>query len=146
MTSQQLIQAAVTGVMVGLVVWGLSLLVDMYILQPLLCQGEDGSQCGATLNYAGVIASLIGLGVGVSGLVYFRVFRPLLVGLAAMITLWGLTAMTVGWAWYLAGLAILALYAITYSLYAWVARLQAFWLAVLISLVLIVATRLVLVG
>ena len=143
MTRQQFMQTVMTGLVVGLVVWGLSLLLEMYVFEPLLCRSGDGNQCGATLTYAGIVANGIGLGIGVSGLVYFRVFRPLLVGLATMLTLWSLTVMTADWVWYLTGFAVVALYAVAYALYGWVARLKSFWVALAVSILLVAITRLV---
>lgn len=146
MTGRQLVQTIIIGLIVGLSVWGLSLLLETYVFQQLLCQQGDSSQCGATLSYSSAVASVVGLGIGVSGLVYFRVFRPLLVGLAAMLTLWGLTSLTADWSWYMAGASVAALYAVAYALYAWVARLQSFVLALVATVLLVTITRLVLLG
>ena len=89
MSRQQFTQIFATGIVVGLVVWGLSLLLDNYVYQLLLCRGEGG-RCESSLQYAQITAIVLGALVGLFALVRLQVFRPLLVVIAATLALWGI--------------------------------------------------------
>ena len=90
------------------------------------------------------MAAIIGAIVGLFFLVKLQVFRPLLVVLAAVVSLWGVVGLAGLLPWYGVGLSTIALYALAYSLFTWVARIRAFWLVVLLLIVLVVAVRVML--
>jgi len=141
-TLQQLTFVLAIGLIVGALVWGLTQLFDAYVAVPLLCGGEG---CAVASRYSEIGAVVLASGLGLFGLVKLRVYRPLLIALASAVTLWGI----VGYAsplfpWYGVLIATALLYMLGYVAYAWLSRIRLFWLAALIFLLVIVATRLIL--
>lgn len=132
------------GAVVGLVVWALTLVIDRYVLSPVLCQGSEALRCAGSAQYAEAAASIIGTGIGLFFLVRLQVFRPLLVALASTVTLWGIVAKAELLPWYGVGLSVIAMYLFAYLLFSWIARLRAFWVVILVMVMTIAAVRLVL--
>ncbi len=79
------------------------------------------------------------------GLVKLATFRALLVVLTATFSLWGLMAVLAPVSWQGALIASMLLYAVAYSVLAWIARIRVFTAAVIIMLIVIVVTRLTLI-
>jgi hypothetical protein len=102
------------------------------------------TQCQDAPQYAAMTASLLAAAVGIFALVKLQVFRPLLVGLASVIGLWGLMNVMTTLSWQISALLFVGLFAVSYLLFAWVARLRSFGLSVIIMVVLVVAVRFVL--
>lgn len=144
MSAQQVIQVAVFGLITGLVVWGLTFVFSTYMLSPLLCQNDVEGICSAALTYGEVIATIIGAAVGLFILVRLQVFRPLLVVLAAVISLWGLIGIVSPLPWYVVGLCSGASYMLVYLLFTWITRIRLFWIVVVLLLALIFSIRLIL--
>lgn len=132
------------GAVVGLVAWGLSIVLDTYVLSAILCKGNTTLTCAGAAQYAETAATIIGAGVGLFFLVKLQVFRPLLVVLAATISLWGIVSLAGLLPWYGIGLSAVVLYAFAYGAFAWVARLRSFWLVLVLLVALIAGVRLVL--
>jgi hypothetical protein len=141
MDASRLIGVLLLGAVVGLLVWGLSLTIDRYILTPTLCQAGQIAQCVNTTVYAEDIAAVIGAAVGLFFLVRLQVYRPLLVVIAVATSLWGILGQVALLPWYGVGLAVVALYAFAYGLFAWVARFRSFWMVVILYVVLVAAVR-----
>ena len=78
-------------------------------------------------------------------LVRIRVYRPLLVVLAVVLALWGIQSIVVVLPWYLALVGMVAVGALSYSLFAWIARLRSFVLAAIVTVVIAVLVRCVIV-
>lgn len=135
MATSQLLQTLLLGFIVGVAVWGLTFVIDTYILRAIMCQGDQTIGCSVG-SYAEASAAILATGLGLFGLMRLRVFRPLLVALASLVALWGVIAMTSGLQWYMVGAALL--YAISYAFFAWIARIRSF-IVVLIVLVVIIA-------
>lgn len=136
-----------TGLVVGLVGWLLSLAIQMWIIEPIFCRSpQTFAVCanGGTIGWA--IAMIIASVASLLSLVRSGVFRPLLVVLASIIALWGASAWLGPLPWWQGILWHGALFALAYVLFAWVARLTNFLLAVIITIVLIIAARLVVIN
>jgi hypothetical protein len=140
--SGQLIKIILFGFIVGVIVWGLTTLLDMYLFRAIACQGNATMQCATSLSYAEITATLLGGIIGLLGLIRFQMFRPLLVVLGAIISLWGIVTAFIALPWYGVMLITAAAYALAYGLFAWVARIRLFWIVALISLLIIVGVRL----
>jgi hypothetical protein len=140
MATSQLLQTLLLGLVVGLVVWGLAFVLDAYILRAILCQGDQTMGCSVG-NYAEASAAILATGLGLFGLMRLRVFRPLLVALATLVALWGVIAITSGMQWYMIGLSIALLYAISYAFFAWIARIRSFVIVLIVLVVIIAAVR-----
>lgn len=136
----QLLQTFVLGLIVGLVVWGLTFVIDTYVLRAIMCQGDQTMGCSVG-TYAEASAAILGTGLGLFGLMRLRVFRPLLVALATLVALWGIIAMTAGLQWYLIGLSVALLYAISYAFFAWIARIRSFVVVLIVVVVIVAAVR-----
>jgi hypothetical protein len=140
MQPRQLGQIALLGAGVGLVMWIVTMLVRQIIIVPIFCGDPANGICVASAGLAGGAATIIAAFVGLLGLVRVGVFRPLLVVLAAGLTLWGLSSWTVSLSWIEALIWSVILYALCYALFTWVARLRQFIPAIIIvALVVILA-------
>ncbi|HTK39648.1 MAG TPA: hypothetical protein VL362_02175 [Patescibacteria group bacterium] len=129
------------GAAVGLIVSGAYYLLEKYIFSAVLCRAGADASCSQAPEYAMVVAMVIGAIVGLLALVQVRVYRPLLVVIGSLVTLWGFTNLVSDLTWYWSLLASVVFFALTYLLYAWVARIRSFLLASIIAIILFVATR-----
>lgn len=144
MTIRQLFRVMITGAVIGGLTWGLAMLLDMYIFKGMACRGNESMQCVASLQYANISASILGGGIGLFLLARFQVFRSLLIVIAATASLWGVIVMLQPQGWQVMLPASILLTMVAYGLFAWIARLRSFILALVITAVLVVGTRLVL--
>lgn len=141
---KQLIQVAIFGIAAGLLVWGLTYVLETYALKALLCANKEALTCATSAQFGEIIATLVTGAIGLFILVKIQVFRPLLVVIATVVNLWGLISFVSEQPWYVIGLSSAGLYMITYLLFTWITRLRLFWLVVVLLLALIVAMRLIL--
>lgn len=137
------LKVALTGIVLGIVVWGLTLLLERFVLRALFCGDPSAAACVSITTYAGNIAAVVVAIVGVVALVRLNVFRPLLIVLGGAISLWGMAA----WLQDLSRLEQVfwsaLLYALLYSLYAWVARIRSAVIVLIIFALVALATRLI---
>lgn len=138
---QQFVQIALLGAGAGVIVWLLTLVVRHIILVPLFCGDPTTNLCVGAPDLAGNIATLLTAVIALLGLVRFSVFRPLLIVIAAAISLWGLGTMTAGQLWFESLAWSILLYAFVYVLYAWLVRLRSFVQATVVVLIVVVLTR-----
>jgi hypothetical protein len=144
MNYRKLLYVAVVGLATGLIIWGLTMLLDMYIYKALLCANESAQQCLSSTRYATTTATILGAAAGLFGLVRLYVFRPLLVVAAAVIALWGVLAVVSPLVWYSALPTVMILYGIAFAAFAWLARMRYFLVSLVAVIILIVIVRLVL--
>lgn len=143
MNRRQWLTVIAAGALVGLLSWAFALFLDVAIFRGLLCH-ETALQCDASSQYANSVADILAMGIGVFLLVKMQVFRPLLVGLCALVSLWGLAVVVEPFSWPVAGLIFVLLFTLSYVLFAWIARIRLFASCLLVMVVLIVIARLVL--
>ena len=129
-----------TGAGVGLLVWGLATLLGAYVLSGILCHGQT-MKCGTGDQYAEILASILAAGAGLFVLVRLQIFRPLLVVLGALLSLWGIVSLASTLPWYGALFACVLMYAAAYAAFAWLARLRSFGMVLVLFVVLIVMIR-----
>jgi hypothetical protein len=129
------------GAVGGLVVWGLTYLLDVYVFEAILCKGGVTAQCSLAPRYGAVTASLVAAILVLLGLIRLGVYRPLLVVLAVTISLWGLTEFLWGVTWYVTALCTVLLYALAYGVFAWLARIRMFAVALILSFGLLLVMR-----
>lgn len=144
MAKRELIQIALLGAGVGVIVWVLTSLFDTYLYHAVLCQATASDQCTSASTYASITGTIIAAFLGLMGLVRLRLFRPLLVVIAAMISLWGLNVLLGDIQWYWALVISIGMYTLAYCAFAWIARLTNFYAALAGMIVLTVIVRLVL--
>jgi hypothetical protein len=144
MSARELISTIVYGMVVGLIITGLVYVLNKFIFVPVLCRPDLAADCSQAPVYSTIVAYVIGAFIGIIGLARIRIYRPLLVVIAASIALWGSYAIVDGLVWYWTALALALLFGLGYGAFAWVARLRSFLLALVITVVLVVAVRLML--
>lgn len=133
------VYVVVLGAVIGALVWGSSLLLERYVIDPLACGASTIVACGRSYEIAVGIATVFGLIIGVWGLLRIGIYRPLIAALASLGVLWSLPLWVVGLAWYEALLFCMGSYAISYALFGWIMRYSRL-IPVLIATVLIVVT------
>jgi Ca2+/Na+ antiporter len=143
LSGQTLAKVALLGVGLGLVSWLLTMLIRQVVFVPLFCGDPANAACVGATGSAGVLALIITGIIGLLGLVRLGVYRPLLVALAAAISLWGMSLWTGNMQWYEALAWSIVLYALTYVLYTWLVRPRAFGFALGAVLVAVVLSRIV---
>lgn len=144
---RSLVGVAVTGLAVGLIGWLVNMAIQSWIIEPIFCRSTqtfDVCSNGGTISWA--IAMIIVSIIGLLSLVRSGVFRPLLVVLAVLIALWGASAWLGPLSWWEAMIWQGVIFAFAYSLFAWVARLQSFLLSLIVTIVLVILTRLVVIN
>ena len=142
-TIRQFLFVALTGMIVGILTWGLANLIGTYVFHPLMCREASMSTCGSVSQYSEILGTIIASGAGLFGLVRLQVFRPLLVALASAISLWGLIGYTVVlFPWYGVLLSAALLYTVSYMAFMWISRIRLFGLAIVFLLALVIGIRL----
>lgn len=139
-------QTALTGMAVGLLVWGIAWLCNTYLYAVVLCRGDLAARCASAPQYAEATAGIIAAGVGLFALARLQIFRPLPIAIGALISLWGLTALTMALPWLGAALATIILYGLAYALFGWAVRIRSFLFAMVVLIVLVVLVRMTIVG
>lgn len=141
---RSLIATTLSGLAVGIVGWLLSIGLQRFFIEPVFCRNADAfATCAQGGTVAWIVALVIASAVGLVVLVRTSVFRPLLVVLAAIITLWGVSTWLGPLVWWQALLWHGLLFALAYALYGWLARAEKFPVAFISTVVVILALRLV---
>jgi hypothetical protein len=144
MSLRQIIGVIIIGITAGILSWGLAAVIDQYVLHGILCQTMTTPQCQAVPSYSRSAAMLISGLAAVFALVQLQVFRPLLVAIGAVASLWGLGAV-IG---QLPMAVVVGIYAgafmLAYLTFTWLARLRSFWMSFILMVVLVAAVRFVL--
>lgn len=141
MTNQQILQVIVIGVAVGSLVWGLSFVLETYVLKAVLCGEGATAHCASSSQYATATASILAAGIGLFVLVKQQIFRPLLIALAAVVALWGLPELIALMPPYGVALACALLYALAYLAFTWISRIRFFLPTAVLVIALVVAIR-----
>ena len=133
------------GAVSGAVGWLLYLGIAHYFIDPVFCRNvETFSVCKNGGTIAWVSAHVIVMVALVVALARFAVYRPLLVALAVLVTLWAAHAWLGGMQWYVGLLWQALLFGLAVALFGQIARMTSFLAALLISLGLAVLLRVVL--
>lgn len=137
------VKVAVAGAVLGLVVFGVTWLLERFVLRAVLCGDASSATCTNITTIAGNVAAVLVALIGLITLVRLSVFRPLLIVLGVAISLWGMA----GW---LSGVNLVEqivwsvlLYALLYSLYAWVARIRQPVVVLIVFALVAAATRVI---
>ncbi|MFZ2494785.1 MAG: hypothetical protein WAW60_03390 [Candidatus Saccharimonadales bacterium] len=138
-----LVQTFLTGFVSGALTWLLALGLEKYVLTPIMCGGNN-SACGYVTITAVVIALIVAHFLGLIALIRSVIMRPLLVILAVIATLWGFHVWVGDMSWWLGTLYAAVLFGLAYMYYAWVNRLLFFPVALILTIISVVAARLLL--
>ena len=140
-----IIKLFVVGALSGALGWLLYLVIANYFIDPVFCQNADTfAVCknGGTIAWA--TAHVIVMAASVAVLARFAVYRPLLVVIAVLISLWAAHSWLGGLAWYMGLLWQALLFGVAVALFGQIARMTNFLAALLISLGIAVLLRVVL--
>lgn len=140
---RKMLLTALIGMVVGAIAWGGGVLISRFIIEPVFCATPDSASiCQTrdltTFNIALVLGSFVGLLV----MVRSRVYRPLLISIAATVTLWSVLSLVSNETWILRLLWVLGLSALAYALYGWISQLRSFAAALIITVIVVVGIRL----
>ena len=141
MPQHQVIQVALLGIILGLVAWIGSVVIKQAILTPLFCGDPTNGVCINATNVAGNASAVVVAFFGLMGLVRLSVYRPLLIALAVLISLWGIGGWTNGLEWYEAIAWFIALYTFCYLAFSWLVRPRSFAPTIILVLVAVAAIR-----
>lgn len=144
MSYRQLWMIGLIGVSVGVGAWLLGALFDMALFRFIFCREAGLAGCTDSSAYANATGLLLATGIGVWALVRVQAFRPLLIGVAAAMTLWGVLTVLEPQPWYIELAVAGLLFGLTYMAYGWIMRLRSLVLAVILGIVLLIVVRLVL--
>ena len=147
MSMRQFLGVILIGLAAGLIVWLLQIVLTNYIFSPILCRDGQSSNCGSVENYSIIVASVIGASISLLALVRLNVYRPLLVVLASLISLWGMYALIYDKAnslWVISLILFVIIYACTYGLFAWLARIKSLIISVVLIALAVLIIRLTL--
>ena len=145
MTWRELARIGAIGAVIGALSGGLYVLFHTYIFQAVLCRDQANTACGQAATYAAITTAFIASFVAVVVLAHIRVYRPLLIILAAILALWGIQSIVAVLPWYWALVGMIAVGALAYSLFAWIARIRSFILSAVVAIVIAVIIRCIIV-
>lgn len=145
MTWRELARIGAIGAVIGALSVGLYVLFHTYIFQAVLCRDQANTACGQAATYAAITTAFIASFVAVVVLAHIRVYRPLLIILAAILALWGIQSIVAVLPWYWALAGMIAVGALAYSLFAWIARIRSFILSAVAAIVIAVIIRCIIV-
>lgn len=130
------------GAATGLAVWILTALLGRYVIEPLACgQALNAQVCVAVTPLAGNIATVLVAPLAILGMVRLGIIRPIIIAVAAAALLWPLAAWVEGLFWLEAIAWFIALYAVSYGLFSWIARHTVLWMAIVLSAAIALAVR-----
>ena len=134
------------GAATGLIFWLLTVLLQRYVVDPLVCrQLINATLCANSTPLTGNIAAILTSAIAVIFLVRAQIARPIILAVATAALLWDLALWTNGLFWLEAVVWSVVLYALCYALFAWITRYATLWVTVVLSLLIIVIIRLALV-
>ncbi|HUO62002.1 MAG TPA: hypothetical protein VMT96_00940 [Candidatus Bathyarchaeia archaeon] len=135
---QTVVRTVLAGAVLGIVGWVLSVAIKNMVLVPVFC---GSGACTDAPNTAANIASVIVALAGVLVLVRLSVYRPLLIVLAVLISLWGIGGWTAHLSWYEALAWWAVLYALCYLTYSWLVRPREFVPTIILVVVAVILIR-----
>lgn len=144
-TPRLLIAALIIGALTGAVGWVINIFLQQYFIEPVFCATPDSSTiCTNGSMIAWSLAHVLAVGASVVAMVGALVYRPLLVAIAAFVSVVGLHSWLGGLEWWSATLWQALIFALAYATYAWIARLVQFWAAAVVAVIVVLLCRLAL--
>ena len=134
----------ITGILIGAFVWGSTLLLERYVIDPLACRASTILDCGRSFEIAAGVATVVGAILGIGGLIRVNVYRPLIVAVATLAILWSLPMWVQCLSWPEALAWSAGLYALGYMLFGWLMRYVRLFPVLIVSVILVIAAQLIL--
>lgn len=141
---RQLQSAAWIGAGAGVLTWILSFLLANYVVGPVACRlGTSLIGCSEATYVAGIISLII---IGVVALILTvreRLYRPLFVVLGATLVLWGIGGSWLVGGGYLGFLLTVLVSALVYATMTWLSTVRNFWVALGVTILVVLLFRLI---
>ena len=136
-------EVALVGAMLGVLLWGLTELLNRFIITAIFCQStaDTINMCANTYSISGNVSTVLIAVIGMFALVRFKTPRPMLVALAMAVALWGLADWTRGLGWVEIIAWNMLLYVLGYSLFAKIVRYEKLVPVLIIVLVVLAIIR-----
>ena len=146
MNWRDVLKIGAAGAIIGLLTMGLYVLFDKYVFSPTLCSDINlgSGRCENKLVFSSSVALIIGALPALFFFVQQRVYRPLLVILLAVVTLWNIPLLLGELAILPAILLTLLIFALTYLVFAWLVQIRNFPIALTATITVVVSIRLLL--
>lgn len=145
-TWQPWVRVIVIGAAIGFVTWVLTSLLSRYVIEPLTCRDiANAAMCLNATPIAGNVAAVLAGLLGTLVLVRMGIARPIILAVASAALLWNVAAWTAGLHWFETILWTVLLYALSYLLFAWIARYARVWVVLVVSLIIVLAIRIALI-
>lgn len=133
---------AAVGALAGISAWLLSLFLQWVLIEPVFCRSADSFGTCANGGTISIVIALVIVNIlGLFALIRLGVYRPLLVVIATLLALTGTHSWLGGLSWYEASLWYGLLFGLSYSLFAWIARLKSFATVLVVLFILIISLR-----
>lgn len=137
-----LLTALSIGAFVGFFGWILTIAINSWVLDPVFCRSADSvSACANSGMTAWIIAHILMSVAGLFMLIRVNVFRPLLVVIATIITLWTIGLWFLPLAWWVGAIWETIFFALAYALYTWLIAQERFIYALVTTVALVVVFR-----
>lgn len=118
-------RVALIGAAIGALYVLATYLIGKYAIDPLFCGNSlNAVACANSVTLSGNVATVIVGLIGLAVLVWLRTSRPLIIVLASALVAWGLSTWTNGLSLTETLIWSVGVYALTYTLFSWLARLQ----------------------
>ena len=146
MSWRDVLKIGVASAVIGLLTMGLYVLFDKYVFSPTLCSDLNlgSGRCENKLAFSSSVALVIGALPILFFFVQQRVYRPLLVILLSVVTLWNIPLLLGELAMLPAILLSLLIFALTYLVFAWLVQIRNFPIALIVTIVTVILVRIIL--
>lgn len=141
-SSRQMVQVGIISITGGMLLWLLAYALSQFVFKGFCA--PDVGVCVEANQYSSGVASVVIGAIILFGFVKLAIFRPLLVVIAATVSLWGLGSYLTSFSMPAALLISGLLYGVAFLTFTWLARIKVFWLSLLSIVVLVIVIRLIL--
>lgn len=140
-----IIRLLVVGVVTGALGWLLYMAISKYFIVPVFCRSADAfAICNNGGTIAWIAAHLIVAVGAVAVLARMGVYRPLLVAIAVIASLWSAHAWLGVMPWWMGMVWQAGLFGLAFALFGWLARATNLIFVVVLTVILVVLSRLIL--
>ena len=140
-----LIRLFIIGFATGVVGWLFYMAISQFFIEPVFCRSaETFGVCRNGGTIAWVSAHIVVLAAATAALARLGVYRPLLIVLGVLVSLWAAHSWLGGLEWYVSLLWQGFLFGIAVALFGWIARIPNFVIAVLATVGAALLARVVL--
>lgn len=143
---REIIATLTVGAIVGIILVGVYYLLNQFVFGSVLCRSGNDASCASAPSYSMAVSLVLSVVIGLIGLVQIRSYRPLLIVLAIAVSFWGYQVLIAGLAWWWGILVGAVLFALSYLLFAWFARIRSFALSLILTILLVIFIRIALVS